>query len=278
LAPPSLDLSIVLPSYNDGDRLRPVVDAAVSVVSRLRLDAEVIVVLDGSTDHSTRTLAGLPASTVKVIKLPSNQGKGAALVHGFAASRGQLVGYLDADGDLDPEVIGGLVDAIGEHRTWCAAGSTWDPTAQVITTPGRRALSAAYRAAVRQLFQLDVSNTQCGAKLFHRDALAQLLPLARERRFALDLELLALGRRLGLGPVVEVPVRLRRPAGARMRIDPRATARAAVDTVRLWARLAETPLTALPVPATDRPSARPAAGVSRPLAGARSAISPVKKV
>jgi hypothetical protein len=243
LPAPILGLSIVLPSYNDGDRLRQVVEATVEVIARTGLDGEVIVVLDGSTDGSARTLAGLPP-VVRVVELATNRGKGAAVTLGFAQSRGRLVGYLDADGDLDPSVIEHLVTSIATEGTWCSAGSRCDPVTVVRVTPARRVLTVVYRRLVRQIFQLEVRDTQCGAKLFERDALGQLLTLARERRFAFDLELLALGQRLGLGRVSEVPVLLHRPPGARSRVNARAVGRTGLDTLRLWARVAEAPLRA----------------------------------
>ena len=153
---------------------------------------------------------------------------------------------------------------------WCAAGSRCDPVTVVSVTPARRVLSVVSRGVARQIFQLEVHDTQCGAKLFRRDALHALLPLARERRFAFDLELLALGQRLGLGRVAEVPVSLRRPPGSRTRVNGRAVVRTGIDTCRLWARLAEAPLgapsTSLPGPAmVDVPLERPAVGHPQPV-------------
>ncbi|HEX7097525.1 MAG TPA: glycosyltransferase, partial [Acidimicrobiales bacterium] len=241
-APAEIDLSIVLPSHNNADRLRGVVDQTVAVLDRCGLCAEVIVVLDGSTDGSASTLRGVPES-VRVLELATNQGKGAALRHGYFASRGHMVGYVDGDGDIDPAVIERLVAELQQHGAWCAVGSKFLPGADVQVTRARALLSALHRTVVAQLFRLEVKDTQCGAKLFRRDALEVLLPHAEDRRFALDLELLALGSRLGLGSVVEVPVRLHRDDSARSHVTGRAVLRTALDILRLWTRIASTPMT-----------------------------------
>jgi O-antigen/teichoic acid export membrane protein len=244
LSPGTIGLSIVLPTHNDGARLRPAVDSTLAVLDRVAdrsgLDGEVVVVIDGSTDDSTNTLVDCPAN-VRVIELASNQGKGAALAAGYRASRGHLVGYVDGDGDIDPEVIERLVAAM-DASVWCAIASKYEAAAVVHATRTRRSLSVIARFVVRQLFRLEVRDTQCGAKLFRRDALATLLPHARDHRFAFDLEVLAIGCRFGLGAIAEVPVRLTRAASSHSHVDVRVVARTALDIVRLWTRLAHVPL------------------------------------
>jgi hypothetical protein len=91
------------------------------------------------------------------------------------------------------------------------------------------------------LFGLDVTDTQCGAKMFSRRGLEQALPWARERGFALDVELLGLGRRLHLGAVDELPVRLRRASNGST-VSVRHVVRTLEDTLRVWSRVLDTPV------------------------------------
>ncbi|MCZ7527330.1 MAG: glycosyltransferase [Acidimicrobiia bacterium] len=239
---PTCAVSVVVPSFNGGGALRPTVLGILRTLDGIPGGSEVIVVIDGSTDGSEQTLRDLDDRVV-VERLPENRGKGAAVRHGAERARGTLVGFLDGDGDIEPEVLGRLVAVLGEPGTWAAIGSKRVEGADVRTSVGRRVLSAAYRLLVLTLFDFAVSDTQCGAKLFRREALLATLPWACEEGFALDVELLALGRRFDLGAIVEVPVRLARPEAAPSSVSARAVVRTLRDTFRIWSRLQDAPAT-----------------------------------
>ena len=100
----TLDLSVVIPFYNPGDALRPTVQRLVDLAEEAGLDYEVIAVSDGSTDGSEASIEGL-APSVRVVVSPTNLGKGAALHRGFALAHGRYVGFVDADGDIDPRHV-----------------------------------------------------------------------------------------------------------------------------------------------------------------------------
>lgn len=215
-AAPTCDVTVVLPTYNGGDRLRPCVDSVVDALDVTSLSFEVIVVVDGSTDGSDDTLGGLPGE-VKVIRHRVNSGKGAALRTGFGEASGEYVGFIDSDGDISPGVIGELCSALAaEPSAWAALGSKNVAGASVGASFGRRAMSFGFRAVVRVLFGLEATDTQCGAKMFRRGALAAALPHTAEEGFVFDLELLAVGSRLGLGSTVDRPVTLRREGTSTM--------------------------------------------------------------
>ena len=112
----------------------------------------------------------------------------------------------------------------------------------------RSVSSRVYRRMVYLLFGLDVSDTQCGAKMFTRRGLERALPWARESGFALDVELLGLGRRLALGVVAELPVRLNRGDGTTT-VSPIHVLRTFEETLRVWGRVLEAPV-ALTMPDT----------------------------
>jgi hypothetical protein len=233
-------LSVVVPTYNGGERLRPTVDALCRSLDATGWSYEVIVAVDGSIDGSADSLAGCDPSVV-VDRSVVNEGKGAAVRRGFAQARGELVGFIDGDGDIDVEIVRRLARACAAPGVWAAIASKHTDGAEVRMSVRRRGLSRGYRRIVRLLFGLDVTDTQCGAKVFARTGLERALPFARERGFALDVELLGLGRRLGLGQVVELPVRLRRETNLTT-VSARDVLRTLEETLRVWSRVQDTPV------------------------------------
>jgi glycosyltransferase involved in cell wall biosynthesis len=204
---PAIELSVVVPFYNPGSVLRGTVERLVTVLAGQNISYEVIAVSDGSTDGSEQTLDGIPG--VRVIANPSNQGKGAALHTGFAAARGAWIGFIDADGDIDPAH---LAEYLRLARTGGHAVVYADKrhTASTSGATGfRKLVSIAYSTLVTLLFLLGgVRDTQTGCKLMRRDTLATLLPRLRERRFAFDLEFFVAAKAAGITDLHAAPVRL----------------------------------------------------------------------
>jgi glycosyltransferase involved in cell wall biosynthesis len=210
---PDLDITMVVPYYNPGERLRSTVDELVRTLTSAGVTFEVIAVDDGSTDGSGRWLEGADASVVQM-QLPRNAGKGEALRTGFARGRGSYIGFIDADGDLPPEQVITFVQIAQQAGPDMVLGSKRDSRAEVDFSRLRQITSWTWQLLVRTLFHVPSHDTQTGLKLFRRNVLATVLPLTRERRFALDLELLVLAQRLGFRQVVEVPVIIRGRLGS----------------------------------------------------------------
>jgi hypothetical protein len=100
--------------------------------------------------------------------------------------------------------------------------------------PLRRFYSWTYQHLIHLLFRLNVKDTQVGIKLVSRAVIADVLPLLRERRFALDLELLVLARRLGYDRIVEAPVRIEERFGSTISV--KAVWLLLIDTLALFGR------------------------------------------
>lgn len=220
-------VSIVVPYYNPGDSLRTTVEQLVRVLDTSGTTFEIITVSDGSTDGSPLTLEEFPESVVRV-SYTTNVGKGHALRTGLGMARGRYLGFIDADGDIAPEFLASFVSIMRAEQPDLVIGSKRHPGSLVHWTPLRRLYSWGHQHLTHALFHLIVKDTQVGIKLADRRVIADVLPLLRENRFAFDLELLVLAKRLGYGRIVEAPVRIEE------RID------STISVKRAWRLLADT--------------------------------------
>jgi glycosyltransferase involved in cell wall biosynthesis len=205
---PTLDVSIVVPYYNPGARLRTTVEQMVRVLDSSGMTFEIIAVSDGSTDGSPFTLEGFPESVVRRLEFDTNTGKGFALRAGLGRGRGRYLGFIDADGDISPEFLASFVTIMSTEEPDIIIGSKRHPESVVHYPPLRRLYSWGYQHLIHLLFRLKVKDTQVGIKMVDRRVISDVLPLLRESRFALDLELLVLANKLGYSKIVEAPVRI----------------------------------------------------------------------
>lgn len=210
-------LTIVVPAYNEAHRLAAGMRRFEAAVSAGAIDldrTEVLVIDDGSTDATAPTaeklLAALPHH--RVIRLPANQGKGAAVRAGVAASRSTYTAYMDADMAIDPLAVPLLLDGLESHDV--AIGCRALPDSMVETTYVVRSLMGRlFNELVTTGTGLGLKDTQCGFKAFRTPVARLLFHLVRIDRFAFDVELLARARRLGLA-ITEVPVHWKHVEGS----------------------------------------------------------------
>ncbi len=234
LPDPTIDVTIVVPYYNPGSRLRATVEQMVGVLDASGMTFEIIAVSDGSTDGSPITLEGFPETVVRRVSFDTNVGKGHALRVGLGMGRGRYLGFIDADGDISPELLAPFVSIMRSEQPDIIIGSKRHPESVVRYPPLRRFYSWGYQRLIHLLFRLSVRDTQVGIKLVDRRVIAEVLPLLRESRFALDLELLVLARRLGYTRIVEAPVRIDERFGSTVSI--KAVWGLLVDTLGFFVR------------------------------------------
>jgi glycosyltransferase involved in cell wall biosynthesis len=238
-ADPSTDLllTVVVPVFNQESSIAAnVATIRESVAAGLDAEFELIVVSDGSIDGTAERVLESAADNVRVIEYDRNLGKGYAIKVGALEARGRYVAYIDADLDLDPSWLPRFVARAEESDLDFAIGSKRHPESQVDYPRRRVFYSWLYQQLVRVLFRLDVRDTQVGLKVFKREVAEQVLPLLLVKRFAFDLEMLAVARAMGFKRVEELPVRLDyRFSGTG--VKPLAVAQALVDTAAIFYRL-----------------------------------------
>ena len=206
-------LSVVIPAYNEAARLGNTLTAVVNYLRQSWPDAELIVVDDGSTDHTAnlarevfeQNAAGLRTS---VISYKSNLGKGRAVRLGLLAARGDVALFSDADLSTPITEAPKLVDPIINGQFDVTFGSrALDRKLIGVHQPWRREQGGrVFNLVVRLTTGLPFWDTQCGFKAFRMSVCRPLVEAATVDRFGFDVELLYLAFRAGLR-LKEVPVR-----------------------------------------------------------------------
>jgi glycosyltransferase involved in cell wall biosynthesis len=202
-------LSIVIPAYNESERLGPSLERVLAFVRRQPGEIEVIVVNDGSQDQTAeivRLYAQKSGGIVRLLENPENRGKGYSVRNGTLHAGGDIVLFTDADLSSPIEEATKLIAAI-EQGADVAIGSRW-ARSELQTqrqSLARQVLGRVFNGLLRILLRLDFKDTQCGFKAFRRDTARALFPLQRIEGWGFDPEILFLAQKLGF-KVAEVPV------------------------------------------------------------------------
>jgi glycosyltransferase involved in cell wall biosynthesis len=201
-------LSLILPAYNGSRYIVENVRMVLAALEAMDEPFEVIVVCDGSSDGTANLARSVGDPRIRVLSYGHNEGKGHAICHGIASARGRLIGWLDSDLDIDPDVIVRAVRAFEDEPVDAVIGSKRARGSAVQYPWTRRGYSAGYQLLVRTLFRVNVRDTQVGAKVFRREMLQTVAPLLLIKRHAFDLEVLAVGAEFGFDRILEIPIRL----------------------------------------------------------------------
>lgn len=203
-------LSVIVPAYNC-----KTIDRDLSSI-KLHLDIinrpyEILCVVDGLKNENDKThelAESVSSSKVKIYFYTENKGKGYAIRYGMARAKGGLIAFIDAGSDLN---VKGLSLAL-EHMKWYEAdiivGSKRHKASKVSYPWQRKILSYIVQRATRFFFGLNVSDTQTGLKVFRREVLVKVLPRLLVKRWAFDLEILAVANHLGFKKIYESPIEL----------------------------------------------------------------------
>ncbi len=199
-------LSIIIPAYNEEERILPTIGAISSHISDLVARWELIVVDDGSTDRTAQLVEELGLANLRLLKSPRNEGKGSATQRGMLAARGTYVLFTDADNSTPIEEVAPLFSKLEQEGYDIAVGSrAVDGAEETSRSLLRRTLSYGLRSIVRTVFRFSVYDTQCGFKMYTRETAQRLHVAQTIKGFSFDLEVLYLASKLGYR-VAEVPV------------------------------------------------------------------------
>jgi len=202
-------LSLIVPAYKQEKTIEKDILSIQNVLnSLLEYDYEIIVVVDGKIDNTFAYAKKVKSSKVIVVGYPHNHGKGFAVRYGMLRAKGDIIAFLDAGMDLNPQGLLRLLGVMEEKDADIVIGSKVHPLSRVTYPIQRIILSHGYRFFVKLLFGLSISDTQVGMKIFRREVLTKVLPRLLVKQYAFDIEILAVANYLGFRKICEAPITL----------------------------------------------------------------------
>lgn len=200
--------SIVIPAYNEGQRIEATLEEVVAYVAKMGWTAEVIVVNDGSRDATPEIVREWARQNpmIRLVENPGNRGKGYSVRHGMLEAGGDVLLFTDADLSSPIGEAEKLIAAIRQDAD-IAIGSRWlRSELQTERQPlYRQFFGRLFNLLLRIVLGLRFKDTQCGLKAFSRRAAQAIFPRQRIERWGFDPEILFLANRAGL-VTREVPV------------------------------------------------------------------------
>jgi len=229
--PASVDLTVVVPAYNETTRMPGMLEAAVRHLTTQAPRGrtyEFVIVDDGSSDGTAdlalKFAVAHPKSDIRVVQLEENAGKGGAVRHGMLHSRGKRLLMVDADGASrfeDLELLWKEMDRIAPHDE---AAVVVGSRAHLVKTEAvvkrsmlRNVLMYGLHTILRIVGVGHIRDTQCGFKLFSRGAAQQIFPYQHLPTWIFDVELLLLAKQMRM-PVAEVPIEWHEVSGSKLNV------------------------------------------------------------
>lgn len=205
-------ISIVIPAYNVAEHLKNVITALLDIKN-----VEIIIAEDGSLDGTKEIAEELAKKYENVILTGSSKrsGKGGAIKRGFEISKGDVVGFMDADESIGikdlKNLLGALADADADANVNAnvdaVIASRWLKASKITKKQPlrRRVASRVFNSLIRLIFNLPFKDTQCGAKVFKKEVIKDILSEIKANGFEFDVELLWKLKNRGY-KIKEVPI------------------------------------------------------------------------
>lgn len=201
-------LSVVVPAFRQEKTIVEDIKNINSILSKLPFNYEIIVVVDGFVDQTYKKAKTLENSHIRVFGYQKNQGKGHAVRYGMLKAKGDIIGFLDAGMDINPQGVPILLNLMTWNNADIVVGSKLHPDSK-INYPNTRLLFAwGYRFLTHLLFGFSIRDTQVGIKFFRREVVRKVFPKLLIKNFAFDVEILALSYSLSFSKIYEGPVDL----------------------------------------------------------------------
>lgn len=205
-------LSVIVPAYRQEKTIKK---DLLNILSTLEqglgkdYDFEVICVVDGDLDNTYKEASRIKSPKLRVFTYKTNLGKGHAVRFGMAKAKGDIISFLDAGMDISPKGIMMLLAHMNWYDADIIVGSKKHPVSRVNYPFIRSILSWGYHLGVKMLFNLPLSDTQSGIKIFKRKVVEKILPRLLVKSYAMDIEMLSVAKYLGFDRIYEAPIEVR---------------------------------------------------------------------
>lgn len=203
---------MVIPAYNEAKRLPRTLVATLSYLQTRGLEAEILVVDDGSADNTTKVAQAFTGVTA--LRYEPNRGKGHAVRYGVLRASGERVLFMDADLATPIEELAKLEAALDAGAAVAIGSRPLRESELTVRQPLLRELCGrVFNKAVQAVATPGIQDTQCGFKLYSREAAQEVFSRCQLDGFSFDVEALFLANRLGYR-IAEIPVRWAHQEGA----------------------------------------------------------------
>lgn len=208
MKPHSPLLSLIIPAYKQEKTIEKDLRRIKEVMDQLRIEYEVIVVVDGQVDNTFKEAKKVRSPKIHIAGYSHNHGKGYAVRFGMAQARGNIIGFLDSGMDINPNGISLFLEHFEWYNADIIVGSKLHPASKIYYPWQRKIISLGYRMVTKVLFGLSIRDTQVGMKFYKRKVLEDVLPRLLVKQYAFDIELLAVAHYLGYKRILEAPIQL----------------------------------------------------------------------
>jgi len=211
-------LSIVIPVFNEEKRIRESLIELRSYLDAEEIEAEVVVVDDGSNDKTMSILREF-SDYIRILPAPENRGKGHAVKRGVLSAKGEIILFMDADLATPLAEIKEFLkfSELTNYNYDIMIGSRFLRGRSVRRDSVRNFLGHLFKRVTNLLLPLAISDSQCGFKLFKKECAVDIFRRTRIERWAFDMEALFLADRLDY-KVIEIPVAWQEMSGSHVHL------------------------------------------------------------
>lgn len=215
-----IELTIVIPAYNEEHRLEGTLRSSIDFFRSLEISFQLLVIDDGSTDGTAKLVNSLSEknSEIELISYPKNEGKGYAVKFGVLNSRGGSILIMDADGSTPISEYHKLKSKLDEgYKVAIGSRALIDKGSEVKTIWYRKLLGRVFNGMVNIILVPGIKDTQCGFKLFAADIAKDIFSRQTINGFAFDCEILYYCQKLGM-KIAEVPISWNNVSGSKVNL------------------------------------------------------------
>lgn len=201
-------LSLIIPAYKQEKTIKKDLLRMKRTLDSFTKKYEIIVVVDGFVDKTFQIVKHMRLKNIHAVGYKNNYGKGYAVRFGMAKAKGDIIAFLDSGMDLHPKSMEVMLTIMHATNADIVIGSKLHPKSKIRYPWQRKIMSWGYRSIVHFLFGLTIRDTQVGIKVFRRKVLQDVLPRLIVKRYAFDIEMLAVAYYLGYRNIHEAPITL----------------------------------------------------------------------